>query len=106
MQILVHAVHLPVSDSFPVFAEERIEDVLARFADKLTRVEVHITDENAQKGGVDIRCLIEARPRGLPPMTAEHRGEGVRETFSGALAKMEKVLEHDFSKRATKRRPT
>ena len=45
---------------------ERIEAVcrqkLARFEDRLTRLEVHVSDENASKGGSDDKtCMIEAR---------------------------------------------
>ncbi|MEM6266276.1 MAG: HPF/RaiA family ribosome-associated protein, partial [Pseudomonadota bacterium] len=47
---------------------ERIEAAvrakLKRFEERLTRLEVHVSDENARKGGSnDKACMIEARPR-------------------------------------------
>jgi hypothetical protein len=45
--------------------EAQVRDKLARFADRLTRVEIHVRDENGPKHGADDKaCTIEARPRG------------------------------------------
>jgi ribosome-associated translation inhibitor RaiA len=48
---------------------ERIEAAvrakLARYEDRLSRIEIHVRDENGRKGGADDKaCTIEARPRG------------------------------------------
>lgn len=42
-----------------------VEKALSRFSDKVTRVEVHLHDENAHKpGDHDKRCLLEVRLAG------------------------------------------
>lgn len=45
---------------------ERIEELvrgrLQHVSDRLTRVEVHVSDFNGPRGGPDIRCLVELRP--------------------------------------------
>jgi ribosome-associated translation inhibitor RaiA len=48
---------------------------LDRFRESVTRVEVHLKDENSKtKGGVDdIRCLMEARPANRQPVSIEVR---------------------------------
>jgi len=39
-----------------------VSDTLDRFSSHITRIEVHLADENAQKKGKnDHRCVIEAR---------------------------------------------
>ena len=39
-----------------------VESALNRFSDRITRVEVHLSDVNSYKGGEDgIRCVMEAR---------------------------------------------
>lgn len=49
--------------------EAQLRHRLARFEDRLTRIEVHVSDENARKGGADDKtCTIEARPRGGKPI--------------------------------------
>jgi hypothetical protein len=50
-------------------AQEIVDGALSRFASRLTRVELHLADENspAKGGSADIRCTLEARPEGLRP---------------------------------------
>ncbi|CAN5369061.1 HPF/RaiA family ribosome-associated protein [soil metagenome] len=56
---------------------------LARFEDRLTRVEVHLGDESAGRStGDDFRCLIEARPAGAEPVAVTAHAE----TLDGAIA--------------------
>src|SRR5438105_799071 len=44
-----------------------VENALARFSTHITRVEVHLGDETANKrGGDDKRCMMEARVEGHP----------------------------------------
>lgn len=69
-----------------------------RFTERLTRVDAYIRDINAEKGGLDMRCVIEARPRGLDPLTAEHTGETPYDAVRGAADKLERVLEARFGK--------
>ncbi|MGI8631307.1 MAG: HPF/RaiA family ribosome-associated protein [Solirubrobacterales bacterium] len=75
------------------------ETALARFADQLTRVEVHLADENAGKGGgADKRCKIEARPAGQQPVAVTNHGATVDDAFSGALRKLGSLLERRFGR--------
>ena len=97
MQIQINAPNV-TPDDFQTKAEQGVQDALATYADKLTRVEVHVQDLNGQKGGVDKRCLIEARPRGLDPVTAEHEGTQAHEALKGALDKLGRVLSRRFGK--------
>ena len=47
---------------------DEISSRLGRFSDQITRIEVHLSDENAEKGGgSDKRCVIEARLEGRKP---------------------------------------
>ena len=103
MQIHIHKPHLDVSDQFEAHATTRVEEVLSPFKDWLTRVDVHLKDENSLKGGLDTRCVIEARPRGLDPLAAEHTGGGIRDSFHSALDKLYRVLEHEQGRRSSRR---
>lgn len=79
-------------------ARERVEKNLGRFYERLTRIEIFLHDENSVKGGIDKRCLIEARPRGLDPLTAESVAKNALEAVSGAAKKLERLLEHRFGR--------
>ena len=57
------------NDELTRHVEAEIGAALSRFSDQLTRVEAHLSDENAGKsGGADKRCMLEARPAGKQPV--------------------------------------
>ena len=76
-----------------------LQDALHRFRDKLTRVEVYLKDENSTKGGDrDKECTLEARPRGLPPITVTSKGADVPVALDGAIGKLTRALDRQFGK--------
>ncbi len=80
--------------------EKCVTDAIGRFSDQVTRVEVHLSDENSQKGGADDkRCLMEARLEGLPPMAVSHRAPTIDLALEGAAAKLERAIESDVERR-------
>jgi ribosome-associated translation inhibitor RaiA len=74
--------------------EAEINNTLGRFSEQITRIEVHLSDENAGKsGGADKRCLMEARLAGRQPEAVSHQGATLEEAFSGAAKKLRRSLE-------------
>lgn len=79
--------------------EADVADALERFSGQLTRVEVHLGDENAGKGGAaDKRCMMEARPAGQQPVAITHKAATLEEACNGAVHKLLKLLEHKFGR--------
>ena len=79
--------------------EQMLEQELKHVCDELTRIEVHLNDENSAKGGEgDKRCLLEARVRGLPPIAAEHRAANVELAIRGAAAQLDRALKNALGK--------
>jgi ribosome-associated translation inhibitor RaiA len=77
----------------------QVRDTLSRFADQITRVEVHLSDENAQKGASDDkRCLLEVRPTGQAPIAVTHQAGTVQEAWVGAAQKMQRKLQSSFGR--------
>ncbi|MFE3871242.1 HPF/RaiA family ribosome-associated protein [Flavobacterium sp. ZS1P70] len=75
------------------------EKVLARFEDKITRLEVHLGDENSDKTGInDKRCLIEVRAANMQPIVVTNHADTTEKAFQGSLEKMKKVLGTTFDK--------
>ena len=71
-----------------------MESVLSRFADQITRVEVHLSDVNSHKGGDDDkRCMLEARETGLEPMAVSHQAATLPQAIDGAAKELERALE-------------
>ena len=62
---------IPVDARLTHFVEAEVSRMLSRFAGRLTRVEVHLSDVDGNKTShIDKRCLIEARPKKARPRTA------------------------------------
>ncbi|HQW12251.1 MAG TPA: hypothetical protein PK076_06660 [Saprospiraceae bacterium] len=74
------------------FSEE-VKSTLKRFENQITRIEVHLADENKGKKGVDDKkCTIEARGNGLSPEAVSFKSDTIDESFVGALGKMKHLL--------------
>jgi ribosome-associated translation inhibitor RaiA len=79
--------------------EATVRQKLARFEDRLTRVEVHVSDENAAKGGADDKaCMIEARPRGGKPLGVTAHAAKVDDAARKAANTLAERLARHFGK--------
>ena len=66
-----------------------IEGELELFRSKITRLEIHISDENADKNGDnDKRCIVEARLESLQPIAVTHHANTPEEAVIGAISKL------------------
>ena len=80
-------------------AEAAVENALGRFATQITRVEVHLSDENSHKGGEkDKRCAMEARLEGRQPVAVTHEADTITQAITGAAAKLERSLDSTLGK--------
>ena len=78
-----------------------LTDSLERFGDQITRVEVHLSDENSEKktGTQDKRCLIEARIAGLQPLAVSDEAGTLEQAVDGAIEKLVNSIESTVGKR-------
>ncbi|VVP78398.1 hypothetical protein PS925_00241 [Pseudomonas fluorescens] len=100
MQIQVNSDnHIQSSQRLEEWVRTTIESTLERYEEDLTRVEVHLADENGDKPGPhDMRCQLEARPKGHQPISVTHRADSLEQAIDGAAEKLEHALEHLFGK--------
>ena len=83
-----------------------VEVTLERHLEDLTRVEVHLSDENGGKSGPkDKRCKMEARPKGHQPIVVTQDANTLTQAVEGASEKLEHALEHLFGKLRGKHSP-
>jgi len=86
-------------DTLERWANDFLQDALARFRQEITRVEVQLSDENsATKGATDVRCMMEARLNGHEPLAVNHHAETQDLAFRGAAQKLIRLLEHTLGK--------
>jgi len=72
----------------------QLNEGLSRFSDIITRLEVHLSDENGSKDGLDDkRCLLEAKVAGKDPIAVINMGNSYDLAITGALTKLKNALE-------------
>ena len=77
---------------------------LAYLAEHITRIEVHLSDFNADKSGPDdIKCVLEARLKGQRPMTVTDSASTLEQATRGAAGKMKSALESTLGKLTDRR---
>ncbi len=82
------------TQDFEVYVEEKVGKLLQRFADKITRVEIHFSDQNAQKNTPDdVYCTIEARVDGLSPVAVTGKSSTREKALSDAVKKIKAALD-------------
>ncbi len=106
MQIQINSDNvIKLGDAASAAISETVASRLARFADRLTRIEVHVSDINGREStvGDDKRCVVEARPASRAPVTVTHEAASVDAALSGALPKLITALERDFGRITTRK---
>lgn len=75
--------------------DTQVKNTLNRFSDQITRIEIHLSDENSDKklGSEDKRCLMEARVAGLQPISVSHQAMTLEQAADGAAKKLRRSLE-------------
>ena len=75
--------------------ESVVENTLNHLTEHITRVEVHLSDENGNKtGGHDKRCVMEARLEGLRPIAVTNEAATISQAIDGAADKLKRAIDH------------
>lgn len=75
------------------YFKAQIDKELSHFKSNITRIEVHISDQNGIKDGKnDILCLLEARLEGRQPTAVSCQDDTIESAVSGAIEKLKAVL--------------
>ena len=91
--------NLTIHSEYEAQITENLNKDLERYSDHISRVEVHMSDENGSKGGLnDKRCLLEARFDGKQPIVASDFGDTYDLALKGATEKLKHALTTVVSK--------
>lgn len=81
-------------EEFTAHVRSAVEGALSRFSDRITRVEVHLSDQNSAKGGQDDkRCMMEARLEGRQPTAVTHDAATLTQAVDGAADRLARSIE-------------
>lgn len=93
--------HIDNTEELREYTEKQINKTLSLYVSDLTRVELHLSDRNADKAGAhDKRCVLEARPRGLQPVVARDSADTIEQAILFAAERMARLLQTTLGKRA------
>jgi ribosomal subunit interface protein len=90
--------HISGREDIAARIEQIVDGVLARWRDQVTRIEVHLSDINSDKGGVDKKCVLEVRLENRPPIAASAEAEELYVAVKRAAEKLDKALDSDIGR--------
>jgi ribosome-associated translation inhibitor RaiA len=86
--------NVPESDGLIASSTSLISEALSRFSQQITRLEVHFSDEDGSKDGLnDKRCMMEARLAGMQPIAVTNQANTHEQAMVGAIDKLKSALE-------------
>ncbi|MBC7499087.1 MAG: HPF/RaiA family ribosome-associated protein [Herminiimonas sp.] len=100
MQIQFNTDHsVQGSQEFAAEVEAGLRTSLGHLTSHLTRIEVHLSDENGGKGGdSDKQCELEARMAGRQPLSVTDSAATFHQAIHGATVKLKHALQHVIGK--------
>ena len=85
--------HIDGHERLENYVKETIAEELERFNDYVTRIEVHLSDENGEKeGNNDKKCILEARVKGKQPIAVTSHDNAVERALYSAIEKLRASL--------------
>jgi ribosomal subunit interface protein len=81
------------------YVEDNLTEHFDRFKGAITRIEVHLSDENAGKVSQnDKRCLLEARIANHQPIVVSHHADTIHQAIEAASDKLLRSLDNMVGK--------
>jgi len=72
----------------------QIKDEFSRYSHLITRIEVHLSDQDGNKNGLNaMHCTIEARLEGRQPIAVSNQADTLDQAVSGATDKLAASLD-------------
>jgi ribosome-associated translation inhibitor RaiA len=85
--------NLNVHETFAAKLNSLLSGELNRFSEHITRIEVHLSDEDGSKKGTeDKRCLLEARLAGRQPIAVTGFADNYELAVNNAVEKLKNSL--------------
>ena len=96
--------HIHVHDDRAVELEDIVKKALRHCSSHITRVEMHLSDENGGKHGPNDKCCVmEARLEHQQPMAVTEHADTVGASVSGAADKLARKVKHTLERKAASR---
>lgn len=91
--------NIPGGDDLQTYLDGLISNQLNHYSSQISRVVVHLSDENGPKEGAnDKRCLLEARVEGRQPIAVVNNADNHEKAIAGAVDKLAHSLDKIFGR--------
>jgi len=85
--------HISGNESLEKIVSDKLKGTLKHLVNHITRIEVHLSDQNADKSGPDdIQCKIEARLENRQPVMVSSQSDSKEVAISEAADKLKSML--------------
>ena len=101
MQVQIHTDHnIEGHETLTDRVSGVVEDALSGVSDRITHVDVHLSDRNSDRkdGNDNMRCMIEARLEGHQPLAVTHQAATLDQAVDGAAEKLTQRIEHTLGR--------
>jgi ribosome-associated translation inhibitor RaiA len=100
MKIQINTDHnIEGHEALAAYVRGVVEIALNQMSAHITRVEVHLTDENGPKiSQNDKRCMMEARLEGQQPIAVTHQAATLHQAVDNAAHKLTHLLENTLGR--------
>jgi len=109
MQIQVHTDHnIDGHEKLAAWVTGVLEQALLGVSDRVARVEVHLTDENSasKTGPNDMRCVMEAKLDGRPPLAVTERADTIHNAIIAGSDKLSRLIDHTLERVSDRSAPS
>jgi len=101
MQVLLHSD--PNTDGSSLMAEHLtsvVNEAMARFGERITRVEAHLSDVNGEvkSSADDIHCTLETRLVGMEAVVVKNSAGNAHQAIEGAVRKLKRAVATQIEK--------
>lgn len=103
MQVQIHTDHhIEGTEAMNHWVSSSVKDALARFSAQISRVEVHLSDENSGKktSPENKQCMLEARLEGHQPLAVKHHAASLNQALDGAAEKLVRLIDNTLGRTA------
>ena len=106
MQIQINTDHnIEGREALSAHIRDVVERALGHESGHITRVEVHVADENGPKTGPnEMRCAMEARLAHHQPIAVTHDAATLHQAVDGAAEKLARLVAHTLGRLRDERR--
>ena len=99
MRITIQSHGFILTEALRTYVEQRVRAALGWSSSRLRKLVVSLSDINGPRGGnADLRCSMEARINGIPPVAAIDEGNSVDRAVIGAAKKVVRAIDHQLGK--------